>query len=121
MAVEAEFGGDDQRRSIKALLTLKQTGSVEDYRKEFQALVYQVSMYNPHYDEQFFISQFIKGLKAELRAMVESQVPETLERAFLLARVQQEVLDKAKPRGQRFAAHVRAEPEKQRHPNLRSS
>jgi hypothetical protein len=65
--VEAEFGADDKRRSIKALLALKQSGTVEEYQKEFQSLVYQVSMYNPHYDEQFFISQFVKGLKSELR------------------------------------------------------
>jgi hypothetical protein len=32
---------------------------------------------------------------------VESQVPETLERAFLVARVQQEVLDETKSKGNR--------------------
>lgn len=103
MAVEAEFGGDDQRRSLKALLALKQTGSVEEYQREFQTLVYQVSMYNPNYDENFFIAQFIKGLKAELRGMVEAQVPETLERAYLLARVQQEVLEDNRLRAPKFA------------------
>jgi hypothetical protein len=56
VAVEAEFGSDDQRRSMKTLLALKQMGTVEEYQKEFQSLVYQVSMYNPHYDEQFFIA-----------------------------------------------------------------
>jgi hypothetical protein len=48
-------------------------------------------MYNPNYDENFFISQFIKGLKAEIRGAVESHVPDTLERAVLLAHVQQEI------------------------------
>jgi hypothetical protein len=90
-AVENEFGVDDQRKSMKALLRLKQTGIVHEYIAEFQALMYQVSMFNPNYDEQFFISQFVKGLKSELRVAVESQVPTTLERAFLIARVQQEV------------------------------
>jgi hypothetical protein len=56
MAVEAEFGEDDQRRSMKALLDLKQTTTVEDYQREFQTLVYQVLMHNPNYDEQFFIA-----------------------------------------------------------------
>ncbi|KAK1693348.1 hypothetical protein QYE76_010045 [Lolium multiflorum] len=108
-AVEAEFGADDKRRSIKALLALKQSGTVEEYQKEFQSLVYQVSMYNPHYDEQFFISQFIKGLKSELRGGVESQVPETLERVFLLARVQQEVLEETRKKGYRAVPHARGE------------
>uniref|UniRef100_A0ACD5YQQ8 Uncharacterized protein n=1 Tax=Avena sativa TaxID=4498 RepID=A0ACD5YQQ8_AVESA len=101
VAVEAEFGADDHRRFMKALLRLKQAGSVDEYKQEFQALVYQVSMYNPHYDEQFFISQFTKGLKVELRGAVESLIPDTLDRAILIARVQQEVLDDAKPRAQR--------------------
>jgi hypothetical protein len=101
VVVEAEFGSDYQLRNMKTLLALKQMGTVEEYQKEFQSLVYQVSMYNPHYDEQFFIAQFIRGLKPELRGQVESQVPETLERAFLIARVQQEVLDETKSKGHR--------------------
>jgi hypothetical protein len=90
-AVEAEFGADDQRQSLKSLLNLTQHGSVDEYYREFQTLRYQVSMYNPNYDENFFISQFIKGLKAEIREAVESHIPDTLERAVLLARVQQEI------------------------------
>jgi hypothetical protein len=56
VVVEAEFGSDYQLRNMKTLLALKQMGTVEEYQKEFQSLVYQVSMYNPHYDEQFFIA-----------------------------------------------------------------
>ncbi|KAK1678256.1 hypothetical protein QYE76_039104 [Lolium multiflorum] len=100
-AVEAEFGADDQRKSMKSLLQLQQTDTVQAYIVEFQSLMYQVLMFNPNYDEQFFVSQFIKGLKSELRAAVESQVPETLERAFLIARVQQEVQDDVRTRGTR--------------------
>jgi hypothetical protein len=40
VAVEAEFGSDDQRRSMKTLLALKQMGTFEEYQKEFQSLVY---------------------------------------------------------------------------------
>lgn len=108
-AVEAEFGADDQRKCLKALLALKQVGTVDEYHKEFQTLVYQVSMYNPHYDEQFYISQFIKGLKPEIRGMVESQVPQSLERAILLACVQQEVTEDARPHGQRHIPNHRLE------------
>jgi hypothetical protein len=88
-AVESEFGADDQRKSMKSLLQLRQTEAVQAYIVEFQSLMYQVLMFNPNYDEQFFLSQFIKGLKSEMRVAVESQVPETLEGAFLIARVQQ--------------------------------
>jgi hypothetical protein len=101
IAVEEKFGADDHRRYMKQLLQLKQRGTVEEYQAQFEELSYQIAIQNPHYDEQFYVSQFIKGLKTELRAAVESQVPETVERAILLAMVQQEVLAEAKPWAQR--------------------
>jgi hypothetical protein len=61
-AVESEFGADDQRQSMKALLSLKQQGTVDEYYREFQALMYLVTMHDPNYDEHFFVTQFIKGL-----------------------------------------------------------
>jgi len=36
--VEEEFGSDDFRTTMNALLDLKQTGTVEDYTSQFQAL-----------------------------------------------------------------------------------
>jgi ribosomal protein L16 Arg81 hydroxylase len=47
------------------------------------------------------VSQFVKGLRSDIHAVVESQVPETVERAILLALVQQEVLAETKPWAQR--------------------
>jgi hypothetical protein len=85
--VETEFGADDQRQSMKALLNLKQQGTVDEYYRQFQALMYLVTMHNPHYDEHFFVTQFIKGLKHDLHPMVEAQVPDTVERTVLLSRV----------------------------------
>jgi hypothetical protein len=63
---------------------------------QFETLSYQISIQTPHYDEQFYVSQFIRGLKSEIRGLVESQVPQTVERAILLALVQEEVLADAK-------------------------
>jgi hypothetical protein len=96
-AVEEKFGADDHRKFMKQLLSLKQRGTVEEYQTEFEELSYQVAIQNPNYDEQFYVSQCIRGLKSELRAAVESQVPETVEHAILLAMVQQEILAEAKP------------------------
>jgi hypothetical protein len=95
-AVEEKFGADDHRRFMKQLLALKQRGTVEEYQLHFEELSYQIAIQNPHYDEQFYVSQFIKGLKSDIRAAVESQVPESVERAILLALVQQEVLAEGK-------------------------
>jgi hypothetical protein len=87
LAVEEKFGADDHRRYMNQLLALKQRGTVEEYQMQFEELSYQIAIQNPHYDEQFYVSQFIKGLKSEIRASVESQVPDSVERAILLALV----------------------------------
>jgi hypothetical protein len=89
VAVEEKFGADDHRKYMKQLLSLQQRGTVEEYQVQFEELSYQIAIQNPHYDEQFYVSQFIKGLKHGIRAAAESQVPETVERASLLALVQQ--------------------------------
>lgn len=107
-AVEEKFGADDYRKYLKQLLALKQKGTVEEYQLQFEELSYQIAIQNPHYDEQFYVSHFIRGLKPEIRGAVEAQMPESVERAILLALVQQEVLEEAKPWGQRRAATAKA-------------
>ncbi|KAK1603585.1 hypothetical protein QYE76_017483 [Lolium multiflorum] len=104
-AVEEKFVADDHRKYMKQFLALKQKGTVEEYQEQFEKLSCQISMQNPHYDEQFFVSQFIKGLKSDIRSMVA----DTVERAMLLATVQQELLAAAKPWGQRAVHQGRVE------------
>jgi hypothetical protein len=87
--VEAKFGVHDYRQYIIELLALKQTTTVTEYCSKFQEVVFKISSHNPNYDDIFFISQFFKGLKSEIRLPVASQIPETLDRAILLAHVQQ--------------------------------
>jgi hypothetical protein len=96
-AVEAKFGVHDYRQFMSELLALKQTTTVAEYCTKFQELVFKVSTHNPHYDDTFFVSQFLKGLKPEIRLPVASQIPETLDRAILLAHVQQDLQSQHKP------------------------
>lgn len=72
---------------MDTLLALKHTDTVDEYSTKFQELVFKISGHNPDYDETFFVSQFLKGLKYEIRAPVASQIPETLDRAILLGHV----------------------------------
>jgi hypothetical protein len=58
-----KFGADDYRKYLKKLMALKWKDSVEQYQLQFEALSYQIYIQNPHYDEQFFVTQFIRGLK----------------------------------------------------------
>ena len=44
-AVLAEFDVNVHRETMRALLLLKQKGTVEEYKREFLQLVYQVKLY----------------------------------------------------------------------------
>jgi len=105
--VEEEFGSDDFRTAMNALLDLKQTGTVEDYTSQFQALQYDVTMHNSHYDEMFFTPQYIRGLKEEIRTTVEPQMPQTVQKASTIARIQQGMLERSKARYNRTNSQVR--------------
>jgi hypothetical protein len=95
-AVEAKFGAYDYIHALNELLELKQATTVEDYATQFEDLQFQVEMHNNGYDATFFITQFTRGLKPEISAAVQSQLPETMERSVMLAKIQQQLLDKTK-------------------------
>jgi hypothetical protein len=44
-------------------------------------------------DEIFFVNQFVKGLKAELQGGVMCHLPQSVDRAVILAHMQQEILE----------------------------
>ncbi|GJN02857.1 hypothetical protein PR202_ga20245 [Eleusine coracana subsp. coracana] len=97
-AVHTKFGAFDYHKHMRELLALRQTSSVEDYAAEFESLRYMVAMHNTAMDETFFVSQFVKGLKEGIREGVQAQIPETVERAVLLAQIQQETQERHKYR-----------------------
>ena len=86
--VEEEFGADDFRTAMNDLLDLKQSGTVAEYTTQFQALQFVVTMQNPNYDDMFFTPHYIRGLKEEIRGKVESQMPTTMHKASIIAKVQ---------------------------------
>lgn len=106
--VEQEFGADDFRTAITDLLELRQIGSLEEYTTKFQALQYDVTMHNPHYDAGFFAHKYIMGLKDDLRGIVEAQMPNTVLKASILARVQQGVLDRTKSKYTKPTTHYKS-------------
>jgi hypothetical protein len=54
------------RQAIQDLLALKQEGLIEDYTKEFEAVQFQVSMFNAGLDDLFFTSHFISAPKDDI-------------------------------------------------------
>jgi nicotinamide mononucleotide adenylyltransferase len=87
-AVENKFGAYDYRTMIHDMLGRKQEGTVEDYTKEFKAIQFHVSMFNPGFDDMFFTSQFVSGLKEEIKGAVQAQLPDSVDKASMLARIQ---------------------------------
>jgi len=58
-------------------------------------------MHSCHYDDLFFTSHYINGLKDEIRAVVEPQMPTTVKKAATIAKIQQKVVDRSKVKYQR--------------------
>ena len=59
--------------------------------------MFKLCSHNPYYDETLFVGHFLKGLKQEVRAVVASQLPETVDRAILLTHVQEDLAAQKKP------------------------
>ena len=106
-AVEEKFGAADYRDAMGELLELTQTTTVEQYAADFANLQYEICMHNEGFDDLFFVSQFVRGLRYDIGAVVQSQLPQTVDRAILLAKVQQRVLEKGKAKQQKLAGTPR--------------
>lgn len=51
---------------------------------------------NSHYDDIFFASTYVAGLQDDIKAVVEPRVPETVDRAIVIAKIQQRTLEQTK-------------------------
>jgi hypothetical protein len=55
----------------------------------------------------YFVSQFIRDLKPDIRYAVQGKVPTTMERAVLLVKIQQQIQDKSEHKMQRNFGQLR--------------
>uniref|UniRef100_A0ACD6AM41 Uncharacterized protein n=1 Tax=Avena sativa TaxID=4498 RepID=A0ACD6AM41_AVESA len=92
-AVLTEFGEDEYDGQMSKLLQIKQTGSVTEYRKEFETYMYYLISLDPTLNTKFFVSKFVMGLRSDIRAVVRIQAPTSVSRATSLARIQEEELE----------------------------
>jgi hypothetical protein len=97
-AVVEEFGPDEFEDQMHKLLKLRQLGSVTKYRVQFEVYMYQLLALDPSLSTKFFVTQFVLGLKDELRAVVRIQAPNSITRATVFARIQEEELEAVRPR-----------------------
>ncbi|XP_037480907.1 uncharacterized protein LOC119358489 [Triticum dicoccoides] len=97
-AVEEEFGPEEFESLMHDLLQLRQTGTVAEYRQQFEVHMYNMIALDATLSSKFFVTQFLLGLKDELRAAVRIQAPTSITRATVFARIHEEELDIQRPR-----------------------
>ena len=97
MAVIEEFGPDEFEGQMHKLLQLRQTGTVAEYRQQFETYMYHLLALDPSLSSKFFVTQFLLGLKDELRAAVRIQGPTSITRATVFAKIQEEESEAARP------------------------
>jgi hypothetical protein len=66
VAVHTKFGKNKHQRYLAALERCKQTGTVEQYYHKFEELRHKVLVHNKHYDETFFVTKFVNGLRKDI-------------------------------------------------------
>ena len=90
----SEFDVNVHRNKMKELMMLKQTGTVTEYKREFSQLTYQLLLYENSVSDTFLVTRFVLGLKEELRAAVELQLPATVSEAAIYAGIQEDILSR---------------------------
>jgi hypothetical protein len=108
----SEFEANTHRTKSMELLSLKQTGSVDDYRRNFEQLVYYIRLYDSSLNEMMLTSQFIMGLKDEIRHQVELMLPENVAKAVVLAVMQEHLLQPSRKAPRQFPMRASVHPAK---------
>jgi len=61
------------------LLLIKQTSDVQEYYDRFQTAMHKVLVHNKSFDDVFFVSKFLQGLKPDIRAAIALHKPRTVD------------------------------------------
>jgi len=77
---------------MRHLDSLRQTDSVAEYYARFEQISHQILLYNPQYDDVFFVTRFMNGLKEEIRAPIALHRPKNVDTVSALALIQEEEL-----------------------------
>lgn len=95
--LSTRFGRDRHQLLIRQFFAIKQHSSVQDYIDRFEHLMNQLLSYSDEVHPFYFLTRFIGGLRADLRAAIMVQRPPDLDTACALALVQEEAHDGGRP------------------------
>ena len=96
VAIHSKFGKDKHHKNLEALERCKQTDTVESYYHRFEGIRHKILVYNKHYDEAFFVTKFICGLKRDIQRAIKLHNPRTVDAALALAKKQEEMLEETR-------------------------
>jgi hypothetical protein len=96
VAVSREFEVNTHHVKAMELLNLRQTGTVEEYNDKFDQLMYHILFYDNSISETMLVSQFLLGLKDDLRHSVEMHLPSSVAQVATLVAVQEHLQEKPK-------------------------
>jgi hypothetical protein len=98
-AVVEEFGQDEFDGQMTKLLHLRQTGTVAEHRQAFEECMYHLISLDETLSTRWFVTQFMFGLRDDIRVAIRLQAPASITRAAALARIQEEESEHPRPRG----------------------
>lgn len=98
VAVHSKFGRDKYQQHLEELEGWKQSGSVDEYYVKFEELMHRVLVYNKSFDETFFVSKFVGGLRTEIKAAIKLHKPRSVDAALSLAKTQEELMGEVRTR-----------------------
>lgn len=100
-ALLERFGGLSSRNPYEQLSEVVQNGSVAEYIESFEVLAFHVTWLL----ERQALGYFMDGLKPEIRRWVRIHQPETVSKAFLLARdIEQALIGDAEGRAREIGS-----------------
>ncbi|KAK1652704.1 hypothetical protein QYE76_070509 [Lolium multiflorum] len=97
VAVHLKFGKNKHHKYLAALERCKQQGTIDQYYHKFEELRHKVLVHNKHYDEAFFVTKFINGLRRDIRLAIKLHNPLTVDAALTLTETQEELNEEIKP------------------------
>ena len=101
VVVHNKFGKDKYQEHLEELESLRQTSGVDAYYSKFEELMHRVLVYNQAFDETYFVTKFVGGLKTEIKAAIKLHKPRTVDAALSLAKTQEDLALEIKKGGQK--------------------
>jgi hypothetical protein len=87
------FGRDRHQLLIRQFYSIKQTTTVADHIEHFDILINHLVSYSDTTHPYYFLTRFVEGPRADIRAVVMVQRPTDLDTACSLALLQEEVIE----------------------------